>query len=658
MLDKNTLSQLSQLKAEIEASKEYATGTVASTSGRFGFVRLEDGRDAFLSPEKMQHVLPGDKLKVTLVKNEKDQLEASFEALLESPLKRFIGKYQVKGAGHFVVPQASHINRWIFVPPKNRLSSKENELVVAQVIRHPYKDGKAQASVLERIGFPDDSHIEYKYTLAEFGLNRTLGKQQIQQVQTIAEQFAKEDFHGREDLTHIPFVTIDSASTKDMDDALAIENTAEGITLHVAIADPASFIRAGSPLAKSAEQNGQTCYFLGGAVPMLPDELANDCFSLMEGKNRPAIVCCIGFDSGANITGYSFKKALIQSRHKLSYPRVSAILDNNNETTDDLPDDACSMLQRLRDWAGLRLKYREQQCIVGHEQDDYDIRLDARGKIEKITVRNRSIAHRIVEEAMLATNLCAGQFLQEHQRGLYSVHNGFREDRLGEVKALLKEEQVETGADLNEIDEHLRLLKNLENQADKKELLSPLRRMMQTSVLSLQPGPHLGMGLPQYATVTSPIRRFTDLFNHWALLSIIDNQPPVKFPESALATLQETLQHGRQADRALYQWLICQYTQGLIGYEGKGKVRIVTQQGFGVRLNEFGIDGFVLFSKKKQKKYDAKRMTLEVDGVVYKLDTEVDVKVTGVDMNKRRIALAPAGNKKEETAEAGCEADS
>ena len=271
MLDKNTLSQLSQLKAEIEASKEYATGTVASTSGRFGFVRLEDGRDAFLSPEKMQRVLPGDKLKVCLAKNDKDQLEANFEALLESPLKRFIGKYQVKGAGHFVVPQASHVNRWIFVPPKNRLASKENELVVAQVIRHPYKDGKAQASILERIGFPDDSHIEYKHTLAEYGLNRTPGKQQKQQVHAIAEQFAKEDFGEREDLTHIPFVTIDSASTKDMDDALAIVNTDEGIKLHVAIADPASFIRAGSPLAKSAEQNGQTCYFLGGVVPMLPD---------------------------------------------------------------------------------------------------------------------------------------------------------------------------------------------------------------------------------------------------------------------------------------------------------------------------------------------------------------------------------------------------
>src|SRR5690606_16439001 len=137
---------------------------------------------------------------------------------------------------------------WIFVPPKNRLSSKENELVVAEVIRHPYKDGKAQASIVEKIGFPDDSYIEYKHTLAEYGLNHPPGAQQKQQVHTIAEQFAKEDFGAREDLTHLPFVTIDSASTKDMDDALAIENTETGIKLHVAIADPASFIPFGSPL--------------------------------------------------------------------------------------------------------------------------------------------------------------------------------------------------------------------------------------------------------------------------------------------------------------------------------------------------------------------------------------------------------------------------
>lgn len=652
MLDKNILSQLSQLKADIQASKEYATGTVAGTSGRFGFVRLEDGRDAFLSPEKMQRVISGDKVKVSLTENAKGQLEAVLEGLVEQSLNRFLGQYKTSAKGHFVVPlgntpglKSAPINRWIFIPPKFRGQSKDGDMVVAKLMQHPYKDGRASAKVLERIGQENDPFIERSYTAAKYDLVPRLNESAKKQTTAIEKTFSNElPSDNRADLTAIPFVTIDSASTRDMDDALALEKTTEdGKTIYqmtVAIADPSSFIGQNSALAQSAQRSGQSLYLLGGVIGMLPESLANGSFSLQEGAVRPALVCHQTYNEAGELTEFKFEKALIKSQHKLSYRDVAELLSGADAPAlASLPDTIKQMLNEMAALAEIRCAYRKEHYLVGDDQQEYDLHLADNGKIERITPRNRTLAHQIVEEAMLATNICAGEFLSK-TGGLYSTHSGFREDRLGEVKALLKEEEIEHG-DLQTEEGYKQLIKDLAAKEDKRHLIAPLRRMMPTAELSLKAEPHMGMGLHGYATVTSPIRRFADLYNHWALGKILNDEAFKPLNEDALLQLKESINNGRQADRELYQWLICQFVQDhLIGAECSAKIRIVTQQGFGARLDDNGIDGFILFPKKAEKTFDAKRMTLQVADKTYSLDQEVQVKVDSVDMNKRRIAFS------------------
>jgi len=652
MLDKNILSQLSQLKADIQASKEYATGTVAGTSGRFGFVRLEDGRDAFLSPEKMQRVISGDRVKVSLTENDKGQLEAALEELQEQFLTRFLGQYKTSPKGHFVVPlgntpglKAAPINRWIFVPPKFRGQSKDGDMVVAKLIQHPYKDGRASAKVLEHIGQENAPFIERSYTAAKYDLIPRLNDSAKKQTRAIETAFNNEQFGDqRTDLTAVPFVTIDAASTRDMDDALALQkSTVDGATVYrltVAIADPSSFIAQNSALAQSAQRYGQSLYLLGGAIGMLPETLANGSFSLQEGKTRPALVCQQTFNADGVLAEFSFEKALIKSQHKLSYKDVAELLSGaENASLNTLPEDTKQMLADLAALAEIRCAYRRENYLVGDDQQEYDLHISDNGKIDRISLRNRTIAHQIVEEAMLATNICAGNYLSE-TGGLYSTHSGFREDRLGEVKALLKEEGIEHD-DLQTENGYVQLIKNLAASEEKRHLIAPLRRMMPTAELSLKPEPHRGMGLHGYATVTSPIRRFADLYNHWALSKKLTGEAFKPLSDDALAQLKESLNNGRQADRELYQWLICQFVQdNLIGTESAAKIRIVTQQGFGARLEENGVDGFILFPKKVEKTFDAKRMTLKVGGKTYSLEQDVLVKVESVDMNKRRIAFS------------------
>ncbi|PCK08365.1 MAG: RNAse R [Alteromonadaceae bacterium] len=658
MLNTDVLSQLTKLKQDIQSSKEYANGVVASTRGRFGFVKLDDGRDAFLPAEKMQFVIAGDKVRVNLITNAKDKLEAELEALLEPALDRFIGQYRIKGGAHFVAPSGAQANRWIFIPPKYRGQCKEHDFIVARMLKHPFKDGKPSASIVEKIGPQDQARIEHKYTRAKYELNRPIEKKAQAQASALEKLFAGEDtreqpfsdpkFGQRIDATDRMFVTIDAPTTKDMDDAVCIEQikASDGESAKtrvlVAIADPANFIEQFSSLATHSLQSGQSVYLLGGAVPMLPIELAHHCFSLEENKVRPALLISIDFNEQGDILDSRFEHARIKSHHKLSYDDVARFLQSDDE--DAIPSTCQALIRSLEQWSSLRHQYREKHHIVFQDQADYEHQLDDQGKIKVINLKPRNIAHQIVEEAMLATNLCAGKLLQEQNKGLFSVHGGFRSERLGEVKALLKEEEIQWEGELNDLENHVALLKSLENSEQQKHLVAPLRRMMQQSQLSHEGKPHLGMGFPAYATVTSPIRRYADLYNHWAISSIVSENSFKPLPENKTTKLTDALQNGRLADRELRQWLLTQHTKSLIGSEGKGIIRIVTQQGFGVRLNDSGIEGFVAYGKNKSKTFDAKRMTLIIDDTVYYLGKEVDIVIASVDNDKRRVAFKLKGD--------------
>ncbi len=637
MLDPNALAQLNALKTEIQASKDYAEGIVAATSGRFGFVRTDDGRDVFLSPEKMDRLLPGDRVKVSVTENDKGKLEGELESLLNSDIKKFVGQYRVKGAGHFAVPSGPQFNRWIFIPPSQRKGAKEGDYVVVKMSRHPWKDGKAQANVVFRIGQPSDPFIEHKYTKAKYELNYRSTDGHQKHTDTIQAQFEKGEFGDkREDLRALPFCTIDAATTLDMDDALAIEKTDTGYRLHVAIADPGFAIAPDSPLGTQARTCGQSVYLLGGTVPMLPVALAHHAFSLEAGKDKPALVFSLEINQEGQVTDSQFRKALIQSRHKLSYDVVAALIENNE--TADLDEDTQAQLHLLAEASQCLRNHREQHGLVSDDHGDYEYQLDERGHIVSIDLRTRNAAQQIVEEAMIATNIAAGAQLQANGCGLHTVHQGFREDRIGEVRALLKEEGIEA-EDINSLEGHIALMRTLQQDEQKQRLIPALRRMMQPSELSPSAGPHLGMGLPNYATITSPIRRFADLFNHWCLSAIANGEDAPKLDEATLQTLNETLRNGRQADRELQQWLLCLHTEKLAGTLAKGKVRIVTQQGFGVKIHDTGIEGFVLFPKKTEKQFDAKRMTLTVADTTYFIGQELEIKIGAVDHDKRRIAF-------------------
>jgi len=647
MFNKDALEQLSSLKSSLSAQKTLKSGRVRTTLRRFAFVKLDDGQEAFLPPDETLRVLPGDRVQVNLVTNAKKQLEAQLEQLESSELTEMVGRYRIKGKAHFVEPDLPQFSRWLFIPPQERKPLADGDYVQCRMSQHPFKhQGRAQVKNLSPLGKPEEPGLEARYVTAKFQLATDWSDKAQDQTQAINLTPIVEA-PEQQDLTHLGFVTIDAENTRDMDDAVYLEPRDDGWELMVAIADPSRYIQPETPLDKAARERASTVYLLGQTLTMLPAQLSHDTFSLVPEQRRPVLLCRMHIDAQGDIRDYCFTEALIRSRQKLSYKGVAQLLAG--ETPDEaIAPELIPMLEQLHQCAQVRGEHRRTHALVMEDRPDYYFILNENKKIARIEKRQRNVAHRIVEEAMLAANICAGRLLSEHPgRGIFSNHVGFRPERLKEALSLLQEDLPDYPVgDLQQLDDFQRLMRDLRQNAQEKPefagVLSLLQRMLQAASLSSEASEHFGLGFAHYATITSPIRRYHDFYNHRAIKTILREQDVEPVGPELLVQLQSGLQRGRQACREQEQWLACEFVSDKIGSVHSGKVVLVNSVGLGVRLDDWGIEGFVrLDSKDKanKPKFDAQRLTLKLEEQRYRIDQEVNVIIHSVDKDNRRIAL-------------------
>ncbi len=650
MFNTNTLQQLKQLKQDIREQQDIAQGIVRGTKGKFGFVNLDDGREAFLAPDEMLRVIPGDRVEVSVTTSggeKKDgnktkiKITAKLEKLINSELKTFVGRYVVRGKGHFVEPDMPQFTRWTFLPPKNRGKAADGDFILCKISRHPFhNEGKGQAHVLERLGNPSDEGIEHPYTVALHNLPHQWPKD-TEALCSEIEAALPETLQQREDLSALPFVTIDSATTLDMDDALLAESTPDGWVLRVAIADPSSLITPESALDRCAQQRANTVYLPGAAINMLPDALSHHTFSLQEDTLKPALVCTLNIDKDGAIKTFTFSEAAIKSHQKFSYEGLSLLLTEGAK--EDLDPALHESLKQLQAVADARREYRQKHALIMQTQTDYELHLDDQGKIKEIGKIEHNLARTIVEEAMLATNISAGEFLHEHNAGIFSTHAGFRDDRIDNVHSLLEEaeETLDGDLDITTLNGYRSLIQSLNSREQASETLGSLRRMLRPGKLSASHEPHLGMGLGHYATITSPIRRYHDLYNHRAIKSVLLKQDLQLSDETLVDKLQSQIVLGRQACRYMEQWLHRQYMKGKASEEHDGTIVLINSQGIGVRMEETGVTGFVLMRDKDNKpNFDQLRLKMTLNDKSYRPDQQVRVKFVAVDENQRSIQLA------------------
>ncbi len=633
MLDPNALSQLRQLKQTIEAQKDRAEGTVRGSQGRFGFVRLDDGRDIYLSPEQMLRLFPDDRIAIEVVSGSDGKPVAQVEQLLASPLREFTGHYVVRDNAHFVEPDLPLMSRWLFVPPKLRRGANHGDFVRARINRHPFEDGKPQAKVEAIIGNADKPFIEADYALARFGCP---GEALVVDEQDLRTP----DLTLRETLTHIDFITIDGTDTEDMDDALHAEPHDEGWTLRVAIADPDAWIAPGSKLERAVAARGCSVYLPGRTIPMLPRALANERCSLLAGEERAALVCTLQVARDGTLGEFRFSEACIRSRARLDYDTAAALIADGTEAA------AGGTLAALNEVATALSAQRWRDHLLMPDRPDYRYSVDERGHLTAIHRTEKNAAHRLVEECMVATNRCAAEWLRDED-ALFVDHPGFRPERLETIRKLIADHcPTLAGPENNENDPttlsgYIAIMQGLESASTELPLRAVASRALARSQFSRRAAPHFGMGLPAYTTITSPIRKFGDLLLHRTIKAKLAGKPVAPIDDATLANLQASSDRARQTARLAEQWLECLWLLQQPEQPHDGIISHLNSSGFTVRLEESGIEGFVDTRKRPEKfSFDQTLMRLTSGERSYQLEQRVRVTVAAVDVKRRSVQLA------------------
>lgn len=646
---------LAQLKQQIHDSKEQVEGVVKSTDKAYGFLEC-DKKNYFIAPPSMKKVMHGDKIKATIEK-QGDKEQAEPEALIEPMLTRFIAKVRFNKDNKLqVLVDHPSINQPIGAQQAKSVKEElqEGDWVVAHLKTHPLRDDRFfYATINQFICRADDEFAPWWVTLARHEQSRY-------PVQGV-EHYEMLDQKTRENLTALHFVTIDSESTMDMDDALYIEpitqnNEQTGWKLVVAIADPTAYIALDCQIEQEAKQRCFTNYLPGFNIPMLPRELSDELCSLIANETRPALVCYIETDLAGNITAKPhFVSAYVQSKAKLVYNNVSDYLEQTNNQWQPETPEITQQIHWLHQFTKARIQWRKTHSLLFKEKPDYTFVLAENGKVQEIKAEYRRIANQIVEEAMIIANICAAQFLHEQAKtGIFNTHSGFDKKYLENVHnflmANLANEQnqaelaerysVENLATLNGYCQMRHDIDHLESDY----VALRLRRYLTFSEFKSELAPHFGLGLEGYATWTSPIRKYSDMVNHRLIKAVLAQQPCEKPQNDVLARLQEARRQNRLVERDIADWLYCRYLAPKVAenVEFNAEVQDVMRAGLRVQLLENGASLFIpaatLHNNKEEIQLNPDELALYIKGDrTYKIGDMVKVKLTEVKETTRSI---------------------
>ncbi len=642
MLNQESLAQLKGLKSQMEAEKERAEAVIKGTQARYGFAVLDDGREIFVPPDEMLKAFPRDRVRVCIRPAGDNRTVADIEKLIDSPLDEFTGRCVRKGKAIFVQPDLPWLSRWLFIPPHARNGVKEGDYLRCAILRHPIRDGKPQAKVLSVIGSEDTPGIENLYCMTKYRLPATWtsgARNELQQQLAACRPLESTD---RRDLTDLEFISIDAARTQDIDDALYAEISSDGWNLYVAIADPTAFIPVDSALHADVAARATSVYFHGDVLPMLPEELSQDTCALAEGVDRPALVCRVAVSDDGGVGEFEFIQAVIRSRAKLSYYGVDRYLTGAD---DELMSHATPLEALYKVYQALRA-HRERDELVMDDRREYRWVLDDRKQIDHIEPYEKLLSQKLVEECMIATNRCAAQFLADRGAGgPFVAHPGFRADRLDEARRFLAMHCPEVAEqDLQTLEGYRRVLRTLGDGRRELPLRSMVNRYLARAELSAAAGPHMGMSLPCYTNCTSPLRKYVDFLVHLQIKSILAGGERALVSPELLEQTAVRLANARAAAAEAERWLAANYLTRLAATPDEppfeGTVVHINSSGFGVRLVQTGLEGFVDLRKDPEKfSYDKWTASLTSTTRRFQLEQPVQLRLVGIDADNGRQAL-------------------
>ena len=408
-------------------------GRVEGHPDGFGFVVPEEGGDdLFLSPKEMHRVLHGDRVLVRVAGlDRRGRREGKIVEVLEHVNQFVVGRYYVEGGQGFLIAENRRFNQDILVPAEFANGAQSGQVVTVELTTQPGAHNEAVGRVTEVLGSYTGPGMEIEIALRKHDLPHVFPPEVEAQAKALPNKVLKKDLDAREDIRHLPLVTIDGETARDFDDAVYCEPLGRnGYRLIVAIADVSHYVRPGDALDTEGYNRGNSVYFPRRVIPMLPEALSNGLCSLNPEVDRLSMVCDMRVTATGSIKEYRFYPAVIFSHARLTYNQVWDWLSGKVQP-DQKQATLMPHLQALDKLFRSLLKARAKRGAIDFGSTESQMLFDDQGKIKAIVKVERNDAHRIIEECMLAANVCASDYFQENkQPALYRVHEGPTTEKL------------------------------------------------------------------------------------------------------------------------------------------------------------------------------------------------------------------------------------
>ncbi|WP_298931580.1 ribonuclease R [uncultured Ramlibacter sp.] len=664
-------------------------GVIQGHRDGHGYVSRDDGEgDIYLPPNEMRAVLHKDRVKARIVRHDrKGRPEGRVVEIVERPPQPIIGRLLHESGVWLVAPEDKRYGQDILIPKGATALAKAGQVVVVELTEPPSLYGQPVGRVKEVLGEIDDPGMEIEIAVRKYGVPHEFSDACIALARTLPDKVRPQDKKHRVDLTDVPLVTIDGEDARDFDDAVYCEpakvGRGKGWRLLVAIADVSHYVETGSAIDVDAYDRATSVYFPRRVIPMLPEKLSNGLCSLNPEQDRMCMVCDMLITATGEIQAYQFYPAVMWSHARFTYNEVAAILANTRGPEAQRRKDRVTDLENLHDAYRALLKARNTRGAVDFETTETQIVCDENGRIEKIVPRTRNDAHKLIEEAMLAANVCSADFIQESKHpGLYRVHEG----PTPEKKDLLRNYLKALGVGLSISEEPLpmefqKIAAATRERPDAQQIQTMLLRSMSQAIYTPINAGHFGLAYDAYTHFTSPIRRYPDLLVHRVIKSVLSKEryvlptlptpgeaheklarrlaarvkPPTQGLKKAVQPPSREVQaweaaglhcsaNERRADEAsrdVEAWLKCKYMREHLGEEYSGVVTAAMGFGIFVTLDSMYVEGMVHITELGGEyfKFDEARQELrgERTGIRYAIGTRVQVQVSRVDLDGRKI---------------------
>lgn len=633
---------------------------VVKLGKNFAFVMLEDGTsDIFIPGRFTKGAMPGDD--VLVEKFEHPRVEGSDEGAILAILTEkndLVGTVRrVEGRLRFVPDDCPAITMPLARDCEG--GAKDGDKVAVEILNRGNRQEDHRVGVAMRFGSSDEAKRCAKALLyAKDIRTRFPDKVRDEAKKFEGAEVSEKDCEGRMDLRALPIFTIDSAETKDIDDAVSLTRTSDGgFELGVHIADVSNYVKPGTELDNEAFSRATSVYYADQVVPMLPKALSNGICSLNENELRLAFSCLMRLDKEGNLTDYRFVKSIIRSRVKGVYSEINALLAGTADAEIKAKyADVIDQLPAMKELYGHRARLRKERGCMDIESGEVKLILDENGRCIDVKKRTSGESESMIEEFMLLANQCAAHFARVKQIPfVYRVHEEPNAEKLERLHALLQAcgindhfaKDVPTPKELSAI------LEGVRGTPYEQIINTGMLRCMSKALYEEKPKGHYGLVLKDYAHFTSPIRRYPDLAIHRIMTDMLKGTEKetmilryTDFAERASKQSSEREVIAMQIERKAEDCYKAEYARRHLGERYEGTISGVTQRGLFIELDN-GVEGFVPASSltpSGTSLTEGVRLTDPASGKTWSLGDKMMITIVRADVNLGKIdfEVAPA----------------